>query len=88
MIVATGRELHGEMAALIADLSLKVTPLTEDRAHAALRAYVIWGKGYHRAKLNICDSFAYALAREFACPLLYVGNDFAQTDVVSALSPR
>jgi ribonuclease VapC len=35
--------------------------------------------------LNFGDCFAYALAAERRCPLLYVGNDFAQTDIVSAL---
>lgn len=40
-----------------------------------------WGKGVHATGLNFGDCFAYEAAREHACPLLYVGNDFSQTDV-------
>ncbi|RRB80294.1 type II toxin-antitoxin system VapC family toxin, partial [Escherichia coli] len=29
---------------------------------------------------------AYALATAHNCPLLFVGNDFAQTDVIAALA--
>lgn len=36
--------------------------------------------------LNFGDSFAYALAKVNDAPLLYVGNDFTSTDVVSALA--
>jgi ribonuclease VapC len=35
--------------------------------------------------LNFGDCFAYETAREHECPLLYVGGDFAETDVLSAL---
>lgn len=86
LIVAAGRELHGEMAALIDRLDLTVEPLTVARAYAAVSGYTQWGKGFHRAKLNFADSFAYALAKEHGCPLLFVGNDFAQTDVEPAFT--
>jgi ribonuclease VapC len=86
LIVAAGRQLHGEMAALIDALMLTVTPLSEARAYAAVRAYRRWGKGFHLAKLNFGDAFAYALAEEMNCPLLYVGDDFARTDVQRATS--
>jgi ribonuclease VapC len=85
LIVAAGRQLHGEMGYLIGDLFLSVQPLTEERAYAAVRGYCQWGKGFHPASLNYGDCFAYALARENACPLLFVGDDFAQTDVEKAL---
>lgn len=57
-------------------------------AHAdALNAYLAFGRGYHPARLNFGDSFAYALARKLDAPLLYKGDDFALTDVRSALQP-
>jgi ribonuclease VapC len=31
------------------------------------------------------DCFVYTLAKERGCPLLYIGNDFAKTDVTSVL---
>jgi ribonuclease VapC len=48
-------------------------------------AHVRWGKGGHPAGLNFGDCFAYALAQELDCPLLYVGDDFARTDVKGAV---
>ncbi|GGA57171.1 type II toxin-antitoxin system VapC family toxin [Sphingomonas psychrolutea] len=86
LIVAAGKNLYDEMQAFIAALQPTIIPLTEPRARAAADAYRRWGKNFHPARLNLGDSFAYALAMEHACPLLFVGNDFAQTDVVSALA--
>jgi ribonuclease VapC len=54
---------------------------------AALRAYLQYGRGVHRAGLNLGDCFAYALAKELDAPLLYKGDDFGFTDVRSALQP-
>lgn len=54
-------------------------------AEAALDAYLRWGKGVHRAGLNMGDCFAYALAKQMDAPLLYKGDDFPLTDVRSAL---
>jgi len=51
----------------------------------ALDAYIRWGKGVHRAALNMGDCFAYALAKSLDAPLLYKGDDFPLTDVRSAL---
>jgi ribonuclease VapC len=48
-------------------------------------AYARWGKGVDPAGLNFGDCFAYALASETASPLLYVGNDFAATDLQPAI---
>lgn len=44
-------------------------------------AYRHYGKGRHPAGLNYGDCFAYALARATGEPLLFKGNDFAQTDI-------
>lgn len=85
IIVAAGRGLTKAMAQLLADTISEVVPVTSDRARATGAAYSKWGKGIHPAGLNFGDCFAYALAREFDCALLYVGNDFARTDIVSAI---
>ena len=54
---------------------------------AAYAAFVAFGKGSgHPAGLNFGDVFSYALAKVRGLPLLYKGEDFAQTDVVSALA--
>ena len=49
-------------------------------------AYDKWGKGVHPAALNFGDCFAYEVAKEHDCPLLYVGEDFSQTDIEAALT--
>ena len=59
----------------------------EDLRPAALSAYLKYGRGFHEARLNLSDCFAYALAKQLDAPLLYKGNDFALTDVRSALQP-
>jgi len=51
-------------------------------AHAAWRRY---GKGRHRAQLNMGDCFAYALAKQTGEPLLYKGKDFGHTDIIPAI---
>ena len=48
-------------------------------------AYGRWGKGVHPAALNFGDCFAYETAKSHGCPLLFVGGDFAQTDIASVL---
>jgi ribonuclease VapC len=38
----------------------------------------------HPAKLNFCDCFTYAAAKTLKSPLLFVGDDFARTDIDAA----
>jgi ribonuclease VapC len=46
-----------------------------------------FGKGSgHPANLNFGDCFAYALAKAMAEPLLFKGDDFPHTDVMSAFA--
>jgi ribonuclease VapC len=55
------------------------------QAEAALAAYLRYGKGIDpRARLNMGDCAAYALAKGLNAPLLFKGTDFAATDVISA----
>jgi ribonuclease VapC len=86
LIVSLGREITDQANELLASLDPLIYPITETRARVAARCYEQWGKGFHKAKLNYCDCFAYALAVELECPLLYIGNDFALTDITSALA--
>jgi ribonuclease VapC len=54
---------------------------------AAYAAFVAYGRGSgHPAALNFGDVFSYALAKTRALPLLYKGDDFAMTDIPSALA--
>ena len=54
---------------------------------AAWKAFIAFGKGSgHPAGLNFGDVFSYALAKVRRVPLLFKGNDFSQTDIVSAIT--
>ncbi len=73
------------MVELIASLELDVIPVTAQTAELARIAFQRWGKGRHPATLNFGDCFSYALAKQLNCPLLFIGNDFSQTDIESVL---
>ena len=82
----------GENAVLALDAFLlksriavvEVSPRVGDIAFDAYRRY---GRGTgHPAALNYGDCFSYALARQMDAPLLYKGNDFAQTDIRPAVA--
>jgi ribonuclease VapC len=66
---------------LLRDLSMRVESVTPRQAEIARQAYRDFGKGRHKAGLNLGDCFAYALAKEMDEPLLFKGNDFSRTDV-------
>lgn len=85
LIIAGRRGIGPEAATFIAELDIEIVPVTPASAKRAADAYARWGKGVHRAGLNFGDCFAYELATTRNCPLLFVGSDFAQTDVMSAL---
>lgn len=85
LVVAGNRGIGAEMAALVGEGGVEVVPVTAATAARVAEAYARWGKGRHPAGLNLGDCFAYALAREMGCPLLYVGQDFARTDLPAAV---
>jgi ribonuclease VapC len=71
---------------LIGNLQIETVPFTEVLADRAADAFLRYGKGQnHPAKLNFGDCIAYALAKSLDAPLLYKGDDFAKTDIRSAL---
>lgn len=72
------------MQRLIRGIGCQVVPVTEHDAFEVARAYARWGRGVHPAGLNYGDCFAYALAEQRACPLLFVGEDFTKTDIAKA----
>lgn len=80
-------EAIADLDAFLSDFQIAIAPIEENLARAAMRARLDYGKGFGtRGGLNFGDCFAYALAKRHSAPLLYVGNDFALTDVQSALS--
>ncbi len=84
LIVADRRGLGAEMRRLIDGLGFEVECVTASTARRVADAYARWGKGVDPAGLN----FGHALARAHDARLLSVGDDFARTDVTSALEGR
>ena len=73
------------LQSLIQRIGIQIIPIDEAQMKLAYAAWGKYGKGRHRARLNMGDCFAYALAKQTGEPLLYKGNDFVQTDIASAL---
>ena len=68
------------------EAGISVEAVTKVQAQIARDAYRDFGKGSgHPAQLNFGDCFAYALARETGESLLFIGDDFRHTDIVSVL---
>ena len=88
-IVALRREgapLVSDLFDLISVSQIEVISVSEDQARTAIEAYRRLGRGSgHPARLNYGDCFSYALAKARNLPLLYKGDDFARTDIRSAL---
>jgi ribonuclease VapC len=83
------RRLAGERArwlmyGFLLHAGARILPFTEEHWHVALDAFEMYGKGRHPAALNFGDCLTYATAKVAGEPLLYLGNDFAQTDIAHA----
>jgi ribonuclease VapC len=70
---------------LLLRIGAEVCPITAETARLARDGWRRFGKGRHKAALNLGDCFAYALAVERGESLLFKGDDFACTDVKRAL---
>ena len=75
-----GRELD----LLLYRAGIEVVAVDQDQAEVARLAWRQFGKGRHPAALNYGDCFAYALAKTRRLPLLFRGDDFAQTDIAGS----
>ena len=66
------------------EVGAEIVPITEEIGRRAVEAFARFGKGRHKADLNMGDCFAYAVADVHKVALLFKGNDFIHTDVVIA----
>jgi ribonuclease VapC len=80
-----GPAMGPRVDALLRHVGVEVVELDAAQAQWACDGWRRFGKGRHPARLNLGDCFAYALARQRGEPLLFKGEDFAQTDVKRAL---
>jgi ribonuclease VapC len=69
------------------EAGVALAPVDAAQARRALLARIQSGRGMgHGGVLNFGDAFSYALASTHDAPLLFIGDDFATTDVVDALT--
>ncbi|MFI5011372.1 MAG: type II toxin-antitoxin system VapC family toxin [Hyphomicrobiales bacterium] len=80
--VRRGREGAAEMMSFLDELGVEIVPFAEPYISQALDAYSRFGKGIDpKARLNLGDCAAYALAKVLKVPLLFKGSDFTHTDI-------
>jgi ribonuclease VapC len=76
---------RADLERLLQHGAFEVVSVTPQQTGIAIDAFRRFGKGRHRAGLNIGDCFSYALAMSTGGPLQFKGDDFSHTDVRSAL---
>jgi ribonuclease VapC len=89
-MVVVGRRISaepGQITSFLRSLGIEIADVTSEQADQAVVAFLRFGKGRHRASLNLADCFSYALAKSRNAPLLFKGGDFSQTDIAAAWQP-
>jgi len=66
---------------LLDEFSIVEIPFGDRHWREAVDAYLRYGKGRHKARLNFGDCLTYAVARLANEPLLFAGDDFPETDL-------
>jgi ribonuclease VapC len=70
----------------ISEFAIEIAGLNAEHVMRGRQAWRDFGKGSgHPAKLNFGDCMAYGFARVEGEPLLFKGDNFAQTDIEPAL---
>ncbi len=69
------------LARFLQENAIQTVAFDEAHAGAALDAYSRFGQGRHPAALDFGDCCTYAVASVTGEPLLFVGDDFTQTDL-------
>lgn len=78
------RDARGLMSRFRLANQIAVIPFTDMHYRIAVSAWLQYGKGRHPARLNFGDCLTYSVAKIAGQPLLCVGDDFPQTDIVLA----
>jgi ribonuclease VapC len=79
-----GRDPQGLLARMMYEFDIIEVPFGESHWREALGAHQRFGRGRHPASLNFGDCLTYAVASLAQEALLFVGGDFALTDLVVA----
>ena len=74
-----------ELDRFLVRAKFRIIPFDHVQARIARQAFRRYGKGRHPASLNFGDCIAYSLSKASGKPLLFKGNDFGKTDVITCL---
>ena len=66
---------------LLSNIHAQVMPINADQMRWTMHGWRHYGKGRHKAALNLGDCFCYGPAKATDAPLLLKGEDFQYTDV-------
>jgi ribonuclease VapC len=83
-----GESGRADLELLLRDGGFDIVSVTSQQAEIAINAFRRFGRGRHRANLNIGDCFAYALAVATDHTLLFKGDDFVHTGIRAAPLPE
>jgi ribonuclease VapC len=76
-----GESAGREFDLFVVRANLEIVPVDAEQVDLARSAWRKYGKGRHRAALNLGDCFVYALAKSTGEELLAKGTGFALTDI-------
>lgn len=76
-----GKASMNVVVGLIEELGVTIVPFDATQMTIAVEAFERFGRGRHKAALNFGDCLAYATAAAARDSLLFVGQDFAKTDI-------
>lgn len=79
-----GHDSRDLVIRLLHEFSIEEIPFGDRHWREAVDAYLRFGKGRHKARLNFGDCLTYAVARLANEPLLFAGDDFPETDLEAA----
>ncbi len=75
------RNAIGLLARFVQELEVATVSFSDDHWKEAVDAFDRFGRGRHEASLNFGDCMTYSIAKLADEPLLFIGEDFALTDL-------
>lgn len=86
-LVLAGRlesDAEAMLSGFLQKFEVVLVPFGDRHWRTAVEAFHRFGKGRHPAALNFGDCLSYATAKLADRPLLFVGEDFAKSDIEAA----
>ncbi|RWF99689.1 type II toxin-antitoxin system VapC family toxin [Mesorhizobium sp.] len=84
MVSRRGEHALAEIDLWLRKIEADIIPVDSELVDMATQAWLTYGKARHPAALNFADCLSYALAKRADEALLFIGKDFAQTDIEAA----